>query len=349
MRYAKAGIITILLLRHIVLNLRKMIPTIMTSQEIIDKAFRRIVKVDVESAESKLEMVREKSLGRLNSATDTITEVLIKYHHAFPSVNKKEGFLVELMCVVIDMNRLKQALSKLQWATKKIRDLRRIYMIKIKEARNLDELDTVRKQFYGRMCSVVKRLEGDLKFMATAREEFRKIPMVEETMPTVVIAGFPNVGKSQLVERISTARPEIAPYPFTTQGIGVGHFSVGWRRFQVIDTPGLLDRPLDERNAIELQAVLALKYLADVIVFILDPSETSGYFMDQQLNLLRTVRDNFPDIQIIEVENKVDLLRSGSDRLKISAANGEGTDALVEELVRTLVAIEKESYPQPAD
>ncbi len=163
------------------LNLRKMIPTIMTSQEIIDKAFRRIVKVDVESAESKLEMVREKSLGRLNSATDTITEVLIKYHHAFPSVNKKEGFLVELMCVVIDMNRLKQALSKLQWATKKIRDLRRIYMIKIKEARNLDELDTVRKQFYGRMCSVVNRLEGDLKFMAAAREEFRKIPMVDET------------------------------------------------------------------------------------------------------------------------------------------------------------------------
>jgi nucleolar GTP-binding protein len=293
--------------------------------------------------------VREKSLGRLNSATDTITEVLIKYHHAFPSVNKKEGFLVELMCVVIDMNRLKQALSKLQWATKKIRDLRRIYMIKIKEARNLDELDTVRKQFYGRMCSVVNRLEGDLKFMAAAREEFRKIPMVEETVPTVVIAGFPNVGKSQLVERISTARPEIAPYPFTTQGIGVGHFSVGWRRFQVIDTPGLLDRPLDERNAIELQAVLALKYLSDVIVFILDPSETSGYFMDQQMNLLRSVRENFPDIQIIEVENKVDLLRSGSDRLKISAANGEGTDALVEVLVRTLVAIEKESYPQPAD
>jgi hypothetical protein len=49
------------------------------------------------------------------------------------------------------------------------------------------------------------------------------------------------------------------------------------------------------------------------------------------------------------VENKVDLLRSESDRLKISAANGVGTDALMEVLVRTLVAIEKESYPQPAD
>lgn len=331
------------------LNLRKMIPTIMTSQEIIDKAFRRIVKVDVESADSKLEMVREKSLGRLNSATDTITEVLIKYHHAFPSVNKKEGFLVELMCVVTDMNRLKQGLSKLQWATKKIRDLRRIYMIKIKEARNLDELDTVRKQFYGRMCSVVERLDGDLKFLAASREEFRKIPMVDETMPTVVIAGFPNVGKSQLVERISTARPEIAPYPFTTQGIGIGHFSVSWRRFQVIDTPGLLDRPLEERNAIELQAILALKYLADVIVFIVDPSETSGYFMEQQDSLLRSIKENFPDIPFIEVENKVDLLRSDSDRLKISAANGEGVDALVDQVVRMLIAIEKESYPQPSE
>jgi nucleolar GTP-binding protein len=148
----------------------------------------------------------------------------------------------------------------------------------------------------------------------------------------VVIAGFPNVGKSQLVERISSARPVIAPYPFTTQGIGVGHVKFGWHRFQVIDTPGLLDRPLEERNAIELQAILALKYLADVIVFILDPSETAGYTMEKQERLLTSVRENFPGIPIIEVENKVDVLRSDSERLKMSAINGEGVEVLLDQI-----------------
>jgi GTP1/Obg family GTP-binding protein len=71
--------------------------------------------------------------------------------------------------------------------------------------------------------------------------------------------------------------------------------------------------------------------------------------MEQQDSLLRSIKENFPDIPFIEVENKVDLLCSDSDRLKISAANGEGVDALVDQVVRMLIAIEKESYPQPSE
>lgn len=326
------------------LNFRKRIPTIMTSQEILDKAFRRLVKVDAEG-DSKFDMVMRRSTAKVNAAADIISETLIKYNRAFPSVNQREGFMIELLCVLCDMDQLKRSLSKLEWAAQKVQELRREYGAKVSKARNLAELDTVRKQYYGRISSVVERVDKDLRYLAEVRGQFRKIPMVDEEMATVVVAGFPNVGKSQLVERWSTARPEIAPYPFTTQGIGVGHFESGWRRFQVIDTPGLLDRPLEERNAIELQAVLALKYLADMIVFILDPSLTSGYEMEAQMHLLDSVRENFPDIPILVVENKVDILDSGSDRLKISAMNGLGTDALKKTVVERLVALEKAALP----
>jgi nucleolar GTP-binding protein len=100
----------------------------------------------------------------------------------------------------------------------------------------------------------------------------------------------------------------------------------------VVDTPGLLDRELSERNDIERQAVLALKYLADVIVFVLDPSETSGYTMDKQLRLLAEVKKEFVAIPVIEVENKIDLLDSGSDRLKMSALKGIGVEKLQREI-----------------
>lgn len=325
------------------LNFRKQIPTIMTSQEILDKAFKRAVKIDKEG-DSKFDMVKQKSVARITATGDIIATLLVKYNRAFPSVNKREGFMIELMCVLTDMDELKQALSKLEWAAVKVGQLRKGYIAKVKAAKNMNELDSTRKEYYGRMSSVVKRLDKDLAVLAAAREKYRTIPMVDENTPTIVIAGFPNVGKSQLVELISTAKPEIAPYPFTTQGIGVGHFTSGWRKFQVIDTPGLLDRPLEDRNQIELQAILALKYLGDIIVFILDPSETAGYTMEQQLSLLASVRQNFEGIPIIEVENKVDIVRTDSDRIKISAKENIGIEVLVEELIKHLRQMEKEEF-----
>jgi len=326
-----------------VLNFRKQIPTIMSSQEILDKAFKRAVKIDKEG-DSKFDMVKKKSVARITATGDIIATLLVKYNRAFPSVNKREGFMVELMCVLADMDELKQALSKLEWAAIKIGQLRKGYIAKVKAARNMNELDDARKEYYGRMSSVVNRLDKDLAVLAAAREKFRTIPMVDETTPTIVIAGFPNVGKSQLVELISTAKPEIASYPFTTQGIGVGHFTSGWRKFQVIDTPGLLDRPLEDRNNIELQAILALKYLADIIVYVLDPSETSGYTMEQQEHLLKSVQQNFEGIPFIIVENKVDLVRTDSANMKISAKENIGIEALVEELIKQLREIEKQEF-----
>ena len=43
------------------------------------------------------------------------------------------------------------------------------------------------------------------------------------------------------------------PYAFTTKSLFVGHMDYRYLRWQVIDTPGILDRPLEERNTIEMQ------------------------------------------------------------------------------------------------
>jgi nucleolar GTP-binding protein len=327
-----------------VLNFRKLLPTIMMPQEILDKAFLRVSKIDA-SGNSKFDMIKNKSIARINAAGDIVHITLMKYNRAFPSVNEREGFMVELMCVLVDMDKLKIALSRVEWGADKVMDLRRVYDRKIKVTHNLDELDNARKEYYGRVSSIVWRLEPHLKYLAYARDEFRKIPIVDEEMDTIVIAGFPNVGKSQLVDRISTAKPEIAAYPFTTQGIGIGVYTSGFRKFQIIDTPGLLDRPLEDRNAIELQAILALKYLSDMIVFIIDPSETAGYTIEQQERLLASVRENFPEVYILEVENKVDVLRTDSDRLKMSAMSGEGVHELLEEMMKFFRKKEKQLMP----
>ena len=81
---------------------------------------------------------------------------------------------------------------------------------------------------------------------------------------------------------VSSATPEIASYPFTTKGVIVGLREQGRDRIQFVDTPGILDRPAEERNPIERQALSAMMNVASVILFILDPSEHCGYPMEMQ-------------------------------------------------------------------
>jgi nucleolar GTP-binding protein len=324
-------------------NLRKRIPTVLTADEILDKAFRRVSKIDKEGP-VKLDMVKRKSMARIASATDVIYSSLQRYVKAFPSINERDIFLAEMIEVTVGVDRLKKALANLDWASSKVKELQSQYTNRVMSSSSVQGADIARKAFYGRASSVVKKVAQDLEFLAYARNEFRKVPDFDDNMLTLVIAGFPNVGKSQFLSKVSSAQPEVAVYPFTTKGIEVGIHKQGWRRYQIIDTPGLLDRELENRNRIEMQAITALKHLANVILFILDPSETCGYHLEGQLRLLEAVRTLFPGVPILVVENKVDVLNSGSDRLKMSALNGEGVSEVMDALLTSIKHLEK---PEP--
>jgi nucleolar GTP-binding protein len=109
---------------------------------------------------------------------------------------------------------------------------------------------------------------------------------------------------------------------------------------QIVDTPGILDRPMSERNAIELQAIAALKYLANVIIFMIDPSEACGWSFEQQLNLLNEVQRMFPLNPLLIALNKIDItpesqLEVARKRLpnayEIVAVNRIGVDRLLQD------------------
>jgi nucleolar GTP-binding protein len=61
----------------------------------------------------------------------------------------------------------------------------------------------------------------------------------------------------------------------------VGHTDYKYSTYQIIDTPGILDHPLDQRNTIEMQAITALAHLNASVLYLMDISETCGYTIEQ--------------------------------------------------------------------
>ncbi len=309
------------------------IPTVLSADELLDKAFKQASKVEAKGR-TKLETVRESNIAKVKSASDIIVSTMGRYVKSFPSLGKLDPFYAELVDMVIGTDELKKSLGAMDWCRGSVAKLAKAATREISSARKIPQIDIARRAAYGRMSSFVKQVGKEIKFLQSARDVLRRLPSVDPEAPTIVVAGAPNVGKSQLVGRISTAKPRVATYPFTTHEISIGKFERKYLRYQVIDTPGLLDRPLSERNPIELRAVLALKHLADVIVFMLDPSETCGYSLAEQERVLAGVRREFSSVPVVEVENKSDLVQTASGRLRLSAISGEGVQVLVDELVK---------------
>lgn len=313
------------------------IPTVLSADEILDKAFRKASKVDYEGR-TRIDTVRETNISKLKSVSDTIVTTMGKYVKAFPSIDRQSPFYAELIDITIGRDKLKKSLGAMDWCRGSVARIAKAATKDIAVARHIPRIDEIRRSTYGRISSLVKQVNKELALLAKARNTMKKFPAINPDDPAIVVAGSPNVGKSQLVARISTAKPKIAVYPFTTQEISVGTFEKKYFRYQVIDTPGLLDRDLSERNAFELRGILALKHLADVILFIFDPTETCGYPMTEQENLLQMIKKEFSPTPVVEVENKSDMTKTKSDRLKISAASGAGVPKLIDILVELLKA-----------
>jgi nucleolar GTP-binding protein len=312
------------------------IPTVLTAEEILDTAFKRAQNVQV-TARSREQRQKKTAAAKVTKAQNAITKILNRYIKSFPSLDNLPMFYHELFDVTVGIDDLKKSLGALKWASDRVRKIGEKARRDIARCQGKEEIRKQVSSAYGRFSSVVKQISKDLEFLSSARQHISKAPVIDSQKPTIVIAGAPNVGKSLLIRNISSANPEIAPYPFTTKGISVGHFTDDNVVFQIIDTPGLLDRGFEERNEMEKKAILALRHLAHVILYILDPSEYCGYTMEAQLAILEDIRSNFEDIPILVVENKMDLLKTSSDRPKISALEGEGISGLRELLVCTAV------------
>jgi len=309
-------------------------PRVLDAQALLDKAFRKSSKATTGKGRNAEERTKNLAVAKVQATGDALASTLETYTKGFPSLDRIPPFYRELIEATVGVLLLRKNLAAADWARKKVLELERQFARRIQAARGATAVGVIRREAFGRYASVIKQIGSNLDGLEAARRPLKNFPDIDPEAPTIVVAGYPNVGKSAFVGRVSTAKPRVAPYPFTTQGVFVGHFDVGYTRFQILDTPGLLDRPMDKRNPMERMAITALAHVADAVVFLLDPSETCGYDLSSQMRLLDTVRELFPDTSILIVENKADLATRGLGLPSMSSLTGAGVPKVLEEAVR---------------
>lgn len=267
------------------------IPKVESAEKLIDLALSRATKKaeELRPARFRNKFLKSKKieLAKLNEVYVTLNQQATDLIKSFPSLDNLPEFYKELIRVTLDFVHLKKSLAAINWMRNKVTSFYRFYEFKIEKTGDIDKINDYRKEFYGRICSVVKQIKENLNYLENCRRTLKNFPDIKEGMRTVALFGFPNTGKTTLLFKLTGSRPEIASYPFTTKCINTAYFKKGKEMVQLLDTPGSLAR-FDKMNIFERQAMLALKYCTDEIVFVFDL--TGQYPVEDQETLLEMAK-----------------------------------------------------------
>jgi len=183
-----------------------------------------------------------------------------------------------------------------------------------------------------------------------------------KVLADVGFVGLPNAGKSTLLAQLSSARPKIADYPFTTLDPNLGMVSHKGKSFAAADIPGLIEGASEGRG-------LGHDFLRHVertrvLVHLVDPSGFADYDAVKSVRVIADELKKFnPKLakrERIIVVNKADLPGADAVYAKIkktfkknkvfllSAATGKGVAALLDEIVRLLNKMPYEEEAKPA-
>ncbi|NIM44678.1 MAG: GTP-binding protein [Nitrososphaeria archaeon] len=302
------------------------------------KASRAAKKIPFHN-ESRTALAREKR--RIETLTGAFIGYLMDSAEVGETLQTADIFYAKISDLLFDHEKVKESIKRVKGSVKVIERIKKKYLRRLRG--DSEEAARLRREAYGRIISVLKRRKKELDHLRSVWEKMHKLPSIDSDMPTVVVAGSPNVGKSSLVRAISTARVKVASYPFTTKEVSVGHLQKGSVRVQIIDTPGLLDRPMEKRNPIEKRTILCLRYVASLIVYLFDPSHEKYYPLEDQIEIFGEIKKSFKEILVLPVINKMDIALDDvnlvKDTLKerafkVSIVDGSGLDALVDDLFR---------------
>ena len=158
------------------------LPTTPRSEELLDKAFSRA------SRTGRAKSPYEAQEAMLRTAANILSDNLENVVTAWPDFDYVDPFYYELADAIVDVDRLRQALSEVTWASRQIEEFRSEYTTKIRNS-DTDRARKHRKQSFARMADIMDEIEDDLLFIGQARDQLKTLPDIRPDEPAIVVAG----------------------------------------------------------------------------------------------------------------------------------------------------------------
>ncbi|KAG9954216.1 P-loop containing nucleoside triphosphate hydrolase protein, partial [Aureobasidium melanogenum] len=289
----------------------KDIAPVPTSQEFLDIVLSRTQRrlPTQIRAGFKISRIRAFYMRKIKFTCETFAEKIQAVLDGFPRLADIHPFHKDLLNTLYDADHFRIALGQLSTAKHLIETVARDYVRLVKYGQSLFQCKQLKRAALGRMATICKRLKDPLLYLEQVRQHLSRLPSIDPNTRTLLICGYPNVGKSSFLKNISRADVDVQPYAFTTKSLFVGHFDYKMLRFQAIDTPGILDHPLEEMNTIEMQSITAIAHLRSAILYFMDLSEQCGYSVSAQMQLFQSIKPLFANKLVFVVINKIDAMR----------------------------------------
>jgi len=290
-----------------VYNFKKMAP-VPSAHDLVDIVLTRTQRrtPTVVHPGYKITRIRNFYMRKIKFTQQTISDRLTTMLADFPRLSDIHPFYSDLCNTLYDRDHYKLALGQINTAKQLVDSVARDMIRMVKYGDSLYRCKCLKRAALGRMCTILKRQKASLSYLEEVRKHMSRLPALDPNTRTLLMCGLPNVGKSSFMNKITRANVDVQPYAFTTKSLFVGHTDYKYLRWQVIDTPGILDHPLEQRNTIEMQAITALAHLTCSVLYFMDISEQCGFTIEQQCNLFRSIQPLFANKQLVVVINKID-------------------------------------------
>ncbi|XP_020581556.1 nucleolar GTP-binding protein 1 isoform X2 [Phalaenopsis equestris] len=290
------------------------LPMVMPSADILSSALRKARNIAATKGIANIaKRERNKGAKQLDALMKELAVPLRVYIESFPKKWSLHPYERSLIQLTFGDGSYEEVL-------KRVDDLRKKLLSVGKQHASFCAQSLSKREAEERLKEGLKKLEEVFELekiavdnLLNVAKTLRAMPVVDLQTPTLCLVGAPNVGKSSLVRILSTGKPEVCNYPFTTRGILMGHIALNYENYQVTDTPGLLRRHDDDRNNLELLTLAVLEHLPTAILYVHDLTGECGISSADQFIIYKDIKGRFGDRLWLDVVSKSDLRQEPTD------------------------------------
>ena len=188
----------------VVYNFKK-IETIPSATEFIDIILTRTQRKTptVIHPGYKITRIRNFYMRKVKFTEQSINEKFTAILQDFPRLDDIHPFYADLMNILYDRDHYKLALGQINTAKSLISTLAKDYLRLMKYGDSLFRCKQLKRAALGRMCTIITKLKASLGYLEEVRKHLSRLPALDPNTRTLLLTGYPNVGKSSFMNKIN--------------------------------------------------------------------------------------------------------------------------------------------------